>query len=202
MATWMRRWWEGEQRHHLEALESERQRTKAAKYELKHSIRYLQQLEAENETLKRELTRKDEEIAESRVYLHTRTLELKEAEAFLSLEDEIPETEVVRIVHQLNASIFQTAASIADDPRFSTRAADGRHDRSKATSWIYPPLRDVISSVDDSLFTSAVQVALQSVIVRYVRAYLSATWDFGEDANTSDNLLDNLYARIREQGSC
>ena len=139
---------------------------------------------------------------EARAHLHTRTAELKEAETFLSLADEVPETEIVRIVQQLNSSIFQVAAAIADDPRFSSCSAQGKRVEQEASgSWLDAPLLFAIQrSATHGSSASVIQVALQGAMVKYVHWNLASCWDLKRPGVEGDRLVQNLYRRIEDKG--
>ncbi len=107
--------------------------------------------------------------------LQRRPTELRDAEAYLTLIDDVADSEVVQLVEHLNDQIFQCAALISDAPVFSS---NGRHDGkaseaartrlSQASSlgvYILASLSDVAPGKDSTL----VQVALQAGMAEYAR---------------------------------
>ena len=80
-----------------------------------------QTLTLQNEELARANKSTEKKLVEMQARLDGKIAELKDAATFLSMTDDVPDSEVERIVQALNANIFQTAARISDEPRLSSR---------------------------------------------------------------------------------
>lgn len=135
--------------------------------------------------------------------LETRTGELKEAQAFLSKADNIADSEVQRVIEHLNSKIFQTAATMADDPQFrygSQVDGDVAHRASASleqAAWLGSHLLAALRSVDHSKDSVLVQTAIQACMTTYTR-WLATSWDLG--LSDPKYLLYNLYSLVRERG--
>ena len=168
--------------------------------------RRIAQLERENQdlvTVNDELNRKcanaKKAQRETQDILDARTTELKEAQEYLSMTDDIPDTEIVHIVQALNASIFQVAAAIVDDPRLSCSTRRIGRRGAPPPEGINLMLFNIASSSDSDGLPTVVQVALQAEIARLTKR-LASTWDF-YSTKDGDRLLSDLYRRIRSLGA-
>ncbi|KAI0708755.1 hypothetical protein C8T65DRAFT_576154 [Cerioporus squamosus] len=131
--------------------------------------------------------------------LETRSIELREAQAYLTKIDDVPDREVQRILEQLNSRIFQTAASASDafQGRYRVRRnadAEQAAERLKSSGLVSPDLVLAIRSVDHDGDSVLVQTALQAAMVAYTR-WLCATWDFY--VGSTPSLLQGIYALIK-----
>ena len=166
---------------------------------LDHVERENQRLVSKFDELQRKYKNEKKARGEAQGLLDVRTTELKEAQEFLSMTDDIPDTELVRIVQALNASIFQVAAAIVDEPRlcFSPRSVNRRK--------VSPPLGmnyrlfSLMRSLRSDELPTAVQVALQEGIANSI-SNLASTWDFCSTKD-GDRLFSDLYRRIRSRGT-
>ncbi|KAI0750414.1 hypothetical protein C8Q74DRAFT_367972 [Fomes fomentarius] len=169
------------------------------------------QLKAQGESYNLRIAQLERDLAytakrrqEADELLQRRTAELRDAEAYLTLIDDVADSEVVQIVEHLNGQIFQCAALISDAPVFSS---NGRHDGkaseaartrlSQASSLgadLLASLSDVASGKDSTL----VQVALQAGMAEYARR-LGNTWDIS--AVDRPATIGDIYLKIRENGT-
>ncbi|KAH9940101.1 uncharacterized protein BXZ73DRAFT_43017 [Epithele typhae] len=124
--------------------------------------------------------------------LDIRTTELHAAESFLSSAGDLPESDVLDLVKNINTQIFQISTTIADT--YQDRYSADRDDIKSATIWlkkffgsidIVGPLRDAVSSPDDAPFF--VQIALQGFMVSLVHV-ICGTWDFTTNSQLQDSL--------------
>lgn len=166
------------------------------------------EIEAKNNAVKfaglqRAYAHLEKEQRDTLALLETRTGELKEAQAFLSKADNIADSEVQRVIEHLNSKIFQTAATMADDPQFRYESqvdGDVAHRASASleqAAWLGSHLLAALRSVDHSKDSVLVQTAIQACMTTYAR-WLATSWDLG--LSDPKYLLYNLYSLIRERG--
>ncbi|TFK79392.1 hypothetical protein K466DRAFT_559944 [Polyporus arcularius HHB13444] len=132
------------------------------------------------------------------VLLETRTAELRDAQSYLNMVDDVPDREVLRIIEKLNSMIFQTAATASDtfqgryqNPQSPEAEETGRQlvERSGFSTQLRTALRSVNHN-DDAIL---VQMALQGAMGSYT-GFLCITWDFGAGKG-----FESVYARVRKQ---
>ena len=165
-----------------------------------HQLEYdNQHLQSKYDELKRKYAHTKKACREAQDRLDARTTELKEAEQFLSMTDEVPDTEVVRIVQTLNASIFQVAAAITDDPRFSYSPKSVSERRAPLPRTMNHRLLSIIQSLNSDELPTVIQVALQEGII-IALGNLASTWDF-YNTQGADRLFSELYERIKSRGT-
>ncbi|KAI0743083.1 hypothetical protein C8Q80DRAFT_1273638 [Daedaleopsis nitida] len=149
--------------------------------------------------LDRIVYRLEQERKATEILLGTRASELREAHAFLSKVDDVPDSDVAGIVQHLNAIIYQTAASIADNfqPRFSVnrgsdavRHAQGLLAKSKV---IAKELIESLDAFDHREDPIVVQTALQATMVSDTK-WLCTMWNVGDNAS---DVLRDMYLHIR-----
>lgn len=158
-----------------------------------------QDLVTVNDKLNRECANAKKAQRETQDILDARTTELKEAQEYLSMTDDIPNTEIVHIVQALNASIFQVAAAIVDDPRLSCSTRRVGRQRASPPQGINLILFNIARSAGSDELPTVVQVALQAEIARLIKR-LASTWDF-YSTKDGDRLLSDLYRQIRSRGA-
>lgn len=158
-----------------------------------------QHLKSKYDELKRKYSHTKTAYREAQDRLDARTTELKEAEEFLSLTDEVPDTEVVRIVQTLNASIFQVAAAIADDPHLSYPPRGVNRRRDSLPIAINHQLLSIARSINPDELPTVIQVALQEGIVMALGG-LASVWDFSNSHGES-RIFSELYERMRSRGT-
>ncbi|RDX46597.1 hypothetical protein OH76DRAFT_1528763, partial [Lentinus brumalis] len=133
--------------------------------------------------------------------LETRTSEFKDAQAFLTKADDVPDSLVLRAVDALNSKIFQTAASIAEAPQFRYGSADvdaAEHAARKLErdGWLGRHILSALRSIDHTNSSVLVQTALQSSVTMYVR-WFAMSWDLGH--HDPEGLLHKLYSEVRRR---
>ncbi|TFK78528.1 hypothetical protein K466DRAFT_560463 [Polyporus arcularius HHB13444] len=133
--------------------------------------------------------------------LETRTSELKEAQAFLTKADDVPDSEVLRAVDALNSKIFQTAASIAEASQFrygseDVDAAEHAARKLERDGWLGAHVLSALRSIDHTNDSVLVQTALQASMTMYVR-WLAMSWDLGY--YDPEGLLHKLYSEVRRR---
>lgn len=154
--------------------------------------------------LQREIAHYQKERSNTSALLETRTMELKEAQAFLPKADNVADKEVVRMVEQLNTRIFQTAAALAESPDFQfgmpgdMRAVEEVMQKHEKYDWLGPHLLPSLRSINHADDPLLVQTALQATMAGYARR-LATSWDLGR-CNAQD-LCSNIYTGIRSSGT-
>lgn len=168
-------------------------------------------LEAQGEALKQQITQLERDLAytgkkqrETNNLLQRRTTELRDAEAYLTLIDDVADSEVVQIIEQLNGQIFQSAAAISDATEFTY---DGPHDtavwqaaraRLELTCFLGADLLASLSSTTLAQNSELVQLALQAGMAEYTQR-LGNSWDVNAVGDTTT--IGDIYLKIRERGS-
>ncbi|KAI0824347.1 hypothetical protein BC628DRAFT_1420092 [Trametes gibbosa] len=132
--------------------------------------------------------------------LNTKSAELREAQTFLTKVDAVSDSEVLQLVERLNATIFQTCASVADAFEYSKYDdASGREASQRAfqklLAWglLAPDVMNALCCFDHAQDSVLVQTALQCLTVIFVR-WLCNTWDFCTENNFT---LEAVYAQIK-----
>ena len=160
-----------------------------------------QTLTLQNEELARANKSTEKKLVEMQARLDGKIAELKDAATFLSMTDDVPDSEVERIVQALNANIFQTAARISDEPRLSSRrqpvAVKGT--AQSPSEWIPVDLFDTLCSVKSGDVSAVIQLAGQCAMVQYVLSHITSSWDLGTTSGQS--VLDRAYGRIQSRGA-
>jgi hypothetical protein len=164
-------------------------------------------LEEQSRSLKKEILLLREEssrlaMQNSQVLamLGVRTLEREEAHAFAAKPDLVSDAVVLKMLEELNAEIFETAAYMADSFTFSikqTKTDDMRDAYSRATKMLGSAMVLSLTSVrhdDDPLI---VQIACQACMVECCRRIISS-WCF--DGSKAEEALPDIYSRIRKTG--
>ncbi|PIL34613.1 hypothetical protein GSI_03392 [Ganoderma sinense ZZ0214-1] len=150
-----------------------------------------------------ELRRSESERQKTATLLHTRSAELRDAQAYLSKLDDVADAEVLQLVDGINSRIFQTAANIAN--AFQLRYAeqkDAQVSEEAVTrlraflgdSYLLVALRFIHHAGDPLI----VQTALQACMVSWSR-WLCVTWDF--HMGNPPCLLQHVYQSIRRTGT-
>ena len=142
------------------------------------------------------VSKKREEV---QALLESRTADLRDAQAFLSMTDEVPDTKVLDIVRQLNAAIFQTASNITDEDSLSYGETRPSTDSDTLKKWLGAPLLVLIRSVDPDFLSIVIQTALQAGISQYV-ANLAGSWDLGAFEECG-KVFKEVYEDIRDHGT-
>ncbi|KAI8977710.1 hypothetical protein BD414DRAFT_495390 [Trametes punicea] len=161
----------------------------------------LRQACAKISDLEHELAASKNALQNTASLLETRSAELRDAQAFLTKVDDVSDSEVLNLVEQLNSSVFQTSASIAN----AFRAGYGRIEEGEgieqtyatlASSGLVPPdMLSALRCLDHTQDSIVVQTALQGTITSYTR-WLCDTWDFR--VGDQPSLLQYIYRRMRE----
>ncbi|KAM5545524.1 hypothetical protein V8D89_000562 [Ganoderma adspersum] len=135
--------------------------------------------------------------------LQARTAELREAQSFLTKEDEVDDSEVLHLVETLNAQIARTAEKLALGPHFHFGSSEDGVVVQKATkrleryAWIPPSLISTLRSASGTNDPSMIRTSLQAGMAMYTR-WLATSWDLG--VLDSRSLLEGIYLSIRERG--
>ncbi|KAI0704714.1 hypothetical protein C8Q76DRAFT_820428 [Earliella scabrosa] len=154
--------------------------------------------EARVAELERTLANAQQERRNIGTLLETRTAELRDAQAYLTMVDDVTDRDVLDLVHTLNSRIYQTSATIADtfQGRYSCQpgseqAADQACMQLEQAQALGPELLHALRTADHSADSVLVQTALQGLM--YTR-WLCATWDFHL---TEPGFLQGLYKHIK-----
>ncbi|KAH9940113.1 uncharacterized protein BXZ73DRAFT_43126, partial [Epithele typhae] len=145
--------------------------------------------------VERELAAVREGARQTAALLETRSTELRAAQVFLTRADDVPDSDVVRLVENLNASVFQIAAAIADT--FQSRCGgrnEGAEDACvelKGRTMLPEGVTDALRHVDHRKDGTLVQFALQTVMATYARE-VGVLWD---TRGKSD--FERVYESIR-----
>lgn len=132
--------------------------------------------------------------------LGVRTLEREEVYAFAAKPDLVSDAEVLKILEELNAEIFETAAYIADSFSFSvkqTKTDEVKDAYSRATKMLGSAMVLGLTSVRHDEDPLIVQVACQACMVECCRRIISS-WCF--DGSKAEEVLPDIYTRIRKTG--
>ncbi|KAI0750410.1 hypothetical protein C8Q74DRAFT_1373997 [Fomes fomentarius] len=133
--------------------------------------------------------------------LQRRNAELRDAEAYLTLIDDVADSEVAQIVEHLNGQIFQSAAIISDAPEFSyhrrpdAKAADAARARLEQSSCLGSNLLASLRRTALEQDSVLVQLALQAGMVEYTRR-LGNRWDISSMKNL--DAIGDVYRKMRE----
>ncbi|KAM5545533.1 hypothetical protein V8D89_000571 [Ganoderma adspersum] len=148
--------------------------------------------------LTRELHQCQSELEVKAALLDTRSAELRDAQAYLTMLDDVTDAEVLQLVNGINSRIFQVAANIAGafQPRYGEQkdvqvAAEAA---TRLGCFLDDGLLLALNAIHHADDTLIMQTALQAGMVSCTR-WLCATWDF----QTSDTscLLQHIYQSIR-----
>ncbi|KAI0628247.1 hypothetical protein C8Q77DRAFT_1068330 [Trametes polyzona] len=183
-----------------EAKEERRREVYGLNQLLKEKIAEEAQARAEAASLRRDLEHLRTKHNETQALLDTRSAELAEAQTFLTKVDGVPDSEVVQLVRNLNAKIFQTANSIVDEfeSRERRAPADAVEEalRYLSVSGILPSgLLDTLRGFDRHRDSTLLQVSLQAALTSFVQR-VGNIWDF-EDEKHSE-FLGHVYKQIKE----
>ncbi|KAH9940115.1 uncharacterized protein BXZ73DRAFT_75725 [Epithele typhae] len=154
--------------------------------------------EARSNELQRELTAVREELRQTAALLETRSVELRAAQVFLTRADDIADSEVVRMVTNLNSCVFQIAAVAADAFQSRCRVGDSKEDEDACAKLVSAGgigrnVVDALARVDHTIDNTLVQVALQGIMTAYAHQ-LCSRWGCADEKN-----LMELYASIKAQ---
>ncbi|PCH36689.1 hypothetical protein WOLCODRAFT_127533, partial [Wolfiporia cocos MD-104 SS10] len=140
---------------------------------------------------------------ETLTLLETRTADLHDAQVYLTKTDYVSDAEVVAMVEQLNAKIFQAASHIADSIDFESvvqhsipQATEKATER--ATALVGEALVGYLQLArhrDDSF---CLQLALQAGMVAF-SSWIATTWTFVQDKGKVT--FDRVYAQMRSSES-
>ncbi|KAI0704693.1 hypothetical protein C8Q76DRAFT_787401, partial [Earliella scabrosa] len=155
----------------------------------------------EIEQLRREVAHAKKKQRGTDELLQTRTTELRNAQTYLGLIDDVAESEVVQLVEHLNGQIFQVAATLVDAPEFlydgphDVAAIEGARGRLAQASLLAP---DLLSSLwvpgrgQDPVWG---QLALQAAMSTYAQQ-LGNGWDISAVEHPSQ--LKQVYLTLRQ----
>ncbi|KAI0941760.1 hypothetical protein AcW1_003560 [Taiwanofungus camphoratus] len=136
----------------------------------------------------------------TRALLETRTLELQDAQQYLTTTSSLSDSDVLRLIEGLNSQIFQTAARIADSVHFdcSLRVQDSAAEDANARvgRLIGPKMIETLKSFQHRDDPVCIQIALQASLVTFSR-WIIAAWDFGY----YDELMGSIYMKITKNES-
>lgn len=216
------------------SLSTTQARARSGEEELTRTKQQLLEIKKHKDLLEAELTRVKEEVAglegqvaqrnkaimvlqeeqeraqllQSRTseLLGTRTAELEVVKKFLDYTDQYSETDVKRMVEDLNFQILHTAAMIAEFFEFHRRAEVERND-SEDTESMAEHLVEVLGHRMTQLLRDSehhddpilVQMCLQATMCAFADWYI-ASWFFHD--RETERLLNDLYERLRECGMC
>ncbi|KAI0668094.1 hypothetical protein C8Q78DRAFT_1081496 [Trametes maxima] len=149
--------------------------------------------------LERAMSQMQTERRNLKTLLDTRTAELKEAQTYLSKEDDVTDSEVLRLVQAINSQIFQMSAQISDDFQASYGTHKSRELAERIASqlekhpYVVPGLLHVLSTTyhrDDPIL---VQLALQTVLTA-ILCDIASPW--AAVSTQHDTLLRSIYVEM------
>lgn len=155
------------------------------------------------EELERALRAVRNEQRDTASLLETRTVELQEAQAFLTRVDGVSDHEVLQLVQRLNSTVYQTCANItaAFASDFGKALDRDMYEQAcgkiSAVGLLSSEMTNALRCFDHQHDSVLVQTALQAVTVSYTR-WLCNTWDFRFDPQSS---LQNVYSLINKNGT-
>ena len=161
-------------------------------------------LEREILDLRRASVLAEDEKKKTVLLLKTRTAELQEAQVYLNKIDDIPDSEVVRCVTDLNSAIFQTAAALVDafhgycGRNQNVKIIEEASERLTCLCLLTPRLLEIIRVFDHTGDSILLQTALQALLAVYLR-WLCNTWDFHPRGGPCK--LKRLYSSIQKNGT-
>ena len=137
--------------------------------------------------------------------LHTRTAELKAAQAFLTTADKLSNVDVVNLVDALNAEILQVSALVADAFTFGPKnggegdmnSEDVEEALARATETVGPRMVQLLMASEHNEDPILVQIAFQGGLCAYVQ-WIISSWYFESPDN--EQLLRDVYTHIRDSG--
>ncbi|PIL25742.1 hypothetical protein GSI_11492 [Ganoderma sinense ZZ0214-1] len=148
--------------------------------------------------LSRELLQCQSKLEKKAALLDTRSAELRDAQAYLALSDDVTDTEVLQLVNGINSRIYQVAANIADafQPRYGEQQDVQVMEEAVARLQAFLDgnlllALNTIHHADDHL---VLQIALQAIIVSCA-GWLCNTW------NDAGCPLRDIYQAIRGIGA-
>lgn len=162
--------------------------------ELNESKKAAETSQAEVAILRKHLQQECALRADDRTLLETRTRELQDAQAYLTMVDTVPTAEIVSMVEDLNSDIFQTAATIADgsfsrDYELPTTIMEhGEH-------WLGINLAHLLYNArhrDPDSRSLIIQTVIQAALARTCLD-VTLLWD----AALNGTSLDDAYKKIR-----
>ncbi|KAI0643484.1 hypothetical protein C8Q79DRAFT_869033, partial [Trametes meyenii] len=160
----------------------------------------VRQSSAKIEGLQRQLACARDEHQAARSLLSIKSAELQEAQEFLTKADDVSDSEMLRLVENMNSYIFQLSASICDEFRttyergiFDTeeRARNLAYQRLLTSQLLPQQLLNALHDFGHSEDSVVAETALQAVLTGCT-AWLCNTWDLGVLPR-----LHDLYQSIR-----
>jgi hypothetical protein len=201
------RGWQGRdtaRRHEERAKPPETERPHRNKTKAAHNGAQIQVAELQQEL---EQLRKERESLQE--LLKVRTEELQGIQTFVDTSDKTSIEDVRRMVEQLNAELFQLAASIADSCQYSqnfqvtSNAKDGARDRTNLRfdpflrQTLGPRMVGILMAARHDKNPYCVQLALQACLAAWV-AKLSADWSLAGGEKLQ--FMRAVYDKIKELG--
>ena len=154
--------------------------------------------------LERSHAQAEKERRSAAALLQARTAELREAQMFLTKDDAVEDSEVVRIVELLNAQIDRVAGKIAGSSQIhfgseqDSAVVEKAAKRLDRYAWIPPPLIATLRGSGRPDEADLVRTSLQAGMAMYTR-WLATSWDLG--VFDSRGLLEGVYLSMRERGT-
>ncbi|KZT05468.1 uncharacterized protein LAESUDRAFT_760336 [Laetiporus sulphureus 93-53] len=134
-----------------------------------------------------------EERAKKEALLETRRLELEAAQSYFSSADACSEQDVVHLVSNLNAEIFQVVRTISDAFRATKRPTLDEKTRKTLKSLIGSSMMQCLLSFPHRNDTVVLEMALQFAMVAFIERAVSAwdmsIWKHGAFASVYDQML-------------
>lgn len=181
--------------------------------------RYRQRLRRAEETIQRqnqsisdlqqEIVGLQHHLAASEALLQTRTAELQDAQTYLTLTDTHSHADILRLVEDINNTVFQSSAAIADALVDISRWED-KHardydmttgTRDKVVHDLGEPLVVLLESRDHSRDPICIQIALQAYMTHFAR-WLATTWN-PIAPDEPENIFNRVEKEMRRKGmSC
>lgn len=163
--------------------------------------------ERQNSDLQRQVDALQRELQTTQTLLQTRTAELQDAQTYLTLTDSHSHSDILRLVEEINNSIFQSSAAIADsiidlaqwkDKELRAQGADkGLRDR--VIKDLGEGLVRLLENGDHTRDPICIQIAMQAYMVIFAK-WLILTWD-PTAPDLPENILNTVEYKMRQDGA-
>jgi hypothetical protein len=157
-------------------------------------------LKKEIQLLKDETRRITAQNAQVLAMLGVHSLERGDAHAFATKPDLVSDTQVAKMLKELNTEIFEASAYMADSFTFAVKPAktdEMREACTRVTRMLGSTMVLGLTSVQHDEDPLIVQIACQACMIEWSRRTIDS-WCF--DGSKAEEVLPDLYSRIRKAG--
>lgn len=130
--------------------------------------------------------------------LQTRTQELRNAQAILTIDNEPSDSDILRKIGNLNATVFQCSAQLVENWTYKLEMNQGRKDAHEgAVRFLGQEMADALLSLSepDGEQEIIAQLAVQACFLNAIRGIIS-TWDL----RGSGSQTEEVYTILRKNG--